>query len=501
MKATDYSFYMKMTELKNRLETNLTELKKQGKATDSIEDIQYAGTIEWIEIDSITNSEVPIYKDIYVSVQKTSDGNSITKYYDENMSEPIAIDFHDSNGIVATKSSIAYSLLEVANGKDFKSQFEDVKVRKKLSLSELENDLATLSRESGKSKEQILSILKEKDNELEKISRASGISKEEILSISNIDDIDKILKQDEDGKIQLENKQDSSLNNNTNTNKCEIKKDNPNIKQETDLNQKVNSRFTLGDVLGVPEDGKLVVVYSSAVKDNASTTRFTFLIKDKYGNFKPCENLEIAGGTRPTNDIYSSNYNGSNVQKNHVNSEYRVKSPLANERFVLTANTGTFGTIDLGIGQAPKMQGINEAPIVTTPLKTTSTYNTKPETKETLHSYKSGMYAADDRGKEASSHNDDCKLSVQNVDGKDNTGHQHESKLDFVHIDARLNELYAEKGCNEYFTFESFKLDFFKIYLKGNESPTESEFKNACQRYENEHSLTRENGHDVRRIY
>ena len=497
MKVTDYDFYIKMIELQNRLETNLAKLEKQGKIPNAIDDIQYAGTIDWIEIDSITNSEIPVYKEIYISIEKKSNGNIITKYYDENMSEPIAIDFHDSNGIVATKSSIAYSLLKTEDGKDFKSQFENIKVRKPLSLKELVNDISALSRESGMSKEQILSILKEKDDELEKISRVSGTSKEDILSISNIDDTDKSLKSDEKGKIILDNKQKPSLDDNANN--SEIKKDNPNIKQETDLNQKVNNRFTLGDVLGVPEDGKLVVVYSSAVKDNTSTTKFTFLIQEKDGNFKPCDNLELVGGTRPANDVYASNYDGSNVEKDHVNSEYIVKGPLANKRFVLTANTGSFGTIDLGIGQAPKLQGVNEAPIVTTPLKTTSTYNTHSETKETLHSYNSGMYSADDRGKEASSHTEDCKLTEQNVDGNTNTGHQHES--DFSHIDTRLSELYDEKGCNEYFTFESFRSDFFKTYLNGNESPTESEFENACKRYENEHSLTRDDEHGVRRIY
>lgn len=495
MKVRDYEFYIKMLELKNRLESNLNELKKQGKIPNTIEDIQYAGTIEWIEMDFITESEVPIYKDIYVSVEKKSDGDLVTKYYDENMSEPIAIDFHDSNGIVATQRSLEYSLMDIEEGKDFKSQLKDVKNREKLSLNDLEHDLEVLSKDSKISKEQILSILKEKHEELDRISATTGISREEIQSISSLEDIDKILEKNKDDKIELKDKKDSSPQNNNNQNDS-TRKDNPNIKQETDLVQKVNERYTLGDVLGVPDDCKLVVVYSTAVKDNNSSTKYTFLIKDNEGNFKSCDNLELVGGITPDNDVYSSNYNGSDVQKTKVNSAYRVKSPLANEGFILTAKTGSIGTVDLGIGQAPKMQGTNEAPIVTTPLKTTNTYNIQAETKETLLSYKSSRYAADDRGKEASSHDDNCKLTKEEVDGDTKTGEQHLDREQMSEIIVDLNLL--EIKSNEYSSTDTLLADLINTYLSGNDHPTKEEFLNACTRCENEHSLTRENGRQSR---
>lgn len=501
MKVIDYSFYVKMNELKNRLESTLNNLNNQVKDTTSIYDIQYAGSIAWIEIDSITNSEVPTYKDIYISVEKKSDGNIVTKYYDENLDEPIAIDFHDSNGIVATKKSIAYSLMNTGNGNDFSSQFKDVQNREKLSLNDLEHNLDVLSKETKMSKNQIITIIKEKFKELDDISDVTHISKEEIKSISEINNI----KKDKDDKIVLNEQNKSPLNNNK-SHKSE--KDNPNIKQETDLTQKINNKFTLGDVLGVPEGGKLVVVYSSAVKDNTSTTRFTFLIKNKDGQFKPCKNLELVGGANPSNDVYVSNYDGSNVEKSYANSEYRVKSPHSNEGFVLTAKTGTYGTVDLGIGQAPRLQGLNNSDtnLVTTPLKTTSTYNTKPETKETLLSYNAGRYAADERNKEAQTHEkDNCKLTQKNVDGKKDTGHQHyqdsiQAEEITNYIERKLQDLYTKKGYKEYYE-ETFKSKFFETYLKGNFYPSREEFDQACNNYMNEHPFTRENGHEIRSKY
>ena len=462
MQKIDYNIYTKMEELKKFL--NEKQLMK--KIPSEIEDIKFAGTIDWTEINPKDGTKIPSKKDIYICKEKDASGNIILKYFDENQK---CIAINSGNGIISTKESISYAL---NNNSDFLSELNNLDINNELSLNDVNNQLNRISEELNISKEQILSIAQVNYDFIKK-------NKDE-----NSDKIK--LKKDENTP---HNVQEKSQNNNT-------KKKRPNIKQETNLNQRINNKYTLGDILGVPEGGKLVTVYSSDVENNTSSTKFTFLIEDKDGNFMPCENLQLIGGNLPTNNVYSSNYDGTSVKMEQVNSMYRVKSPYSNENYVITADIGSMGTIDLGIGQAPRLQGMSSSKtaLVTAPLKTSSTYNTQTETKETLLSYHSGIYAADERSSEAKNHNDDCEITMYEVDGDITTGHQHSTyDVDEIdkNIDNMLIELYNEKG-DDYFSYDSFKSDFIKTYLNGNTTPDDEELASACKRCENEHSRTQD---------
>ena len=142
------------------------------------------------------------------------------------------------------------------------------------------------------------------------------------------------------------------------------------------------------------------------------------------------------------------------------------------------------------------MQGLNNSNtnLVTTPLKTTCTYNTQPITKEALLSYHSDRYAADKRNYEAKTHKgNDCKLTKEDVDGKINTGHKHSPD----YLKEKLNVLYEDIGFTQFFSFESFEKDFMNTYLKDNFQASKEEVDQACKNYSNEHYLTRENDNRV----
>ena len=493
MKPTDYTKYINMQELKEALEKRKQESIGTTFSNNvySIQDIEFAGSINWPEINPRTDEVMEEkVKDIYISIEKNFEGDYIIYYYDEEQNL-LAIDMQDNRGIMSTDKSIDYAFHEKNDIIDFQTQFKNLKTKDNLSLNELDAELDTISQELNIPKEQILSNLKEMNTDLEKISKELGISKEQIISVSKSLNSNSENKDKKDEKIKLkEDEEQSSNQKQENPQNKDQKKDNPNIKQETDLSQKVNEKYTLGDVLGVQEGEKLVAVYSSAVENNQTTTKFTFLIEDKDGNFSRCDNLQQIAGNSPTNDIYASNYNGYDVQKTNVNSMYQVKSPLSSENYVLTSNIGTMGTVDLGLGQAPKLKGINnsETSLVTTPLKTSSTYNTKTEVKENLLSYHSEKYKADKRSNEAKMHNDGCEITMYEVDGDTSTGHQH-STISDEEMDNMLQKLWQEKE-DEYFSYDSFTSDFFKTYLDNNLSPSAEEFDAACKRCENEHSRT-----------
>ena len=459
MENLDPNIYKKMEELKK-----FVTAKQKGEYKNN--DIIFVGSINWIEKDSITGKDFEIKKDIYISVENKSKDDFIFKYYDlDNKEKPNLLAVDQGNGIIPTVKNLEYSMQKRESNLDFKSQIQNLEAKKGISLNQT-------------------------NEELDKISKQFDMPKDKILAIANVDLDNQVTKKEEE-KIQLkENKEkENTLDENNKENRKEIKKNNPNIKQETDLNQKVNERYTLGDIIGETGGGKLVAVYSDAVENNTNSTKFTFLIKDKDGNFSRPKHLEQMSGTHPTNDVYASNYDGSRVTKTHVDSSYKIN----NNNYALTVKIGTMGDLDLGLSQRSIYQGEEKAPLMTVPLKTSQTYNTRPEVKEKLLAYHSehGRSAADVRAKEARSHDDECELTMYEVDGDPETGHKHEDDhytMPKEKMENMLIKLYEEKQ-DQYFTYDSFKDDFYKTYLKENFDPTQEEFDNALKRCEDDRPL------------
>ena len=380
--------YNKMAELKEQLKSN---------------DIAYLGTLSMNEIDKATNKKIQNTYDIYVSIEENNTG-FIYKFYN-NDSKLLAIK-DNNNGILPTEE-----FLHILNKDDLK-QLSDFIYSQENSFNQINQDL-------------------------EKISFTTGISKEEILAVSETDAFYRNSKEtsENDEKIHLkDDKNDKENNKNTKTSQEQDSKSKAKIealeKQSTDLNQKVSETETLGDILGIHEGGKLVAVYSDSIENGTkNNTRFTFLLKDADGNYSEIPNIEQAGGINPNTDVAQSNENGDNVKKDDVNSIYRIKGP-GNIEYLLTANIGPYGTIELGIGQRDKTQGIDESDLVTTPLKTSSTYYTTRQTREAINSSRHGTYQSTKRSNESGKHNDKCEITKDNVDGKEDTGHQHHAETD-----------------------------------------------------------------------
>lgn len=407
-------------------------------------------------------------------------GNSITIYYNDD--KPIAYDFDDGRGLFLSKK---YSSME--NSSNFPYQYKFTKTIAE--LEKFEKDLESSAQSMNISKEELIENMKENISELDKMSKVLGTSKENIHAASSYNFPTPKDKKD-DEKIHLEEKT-TSTNTNEPSNK-QKNEDNPNIKQEADLSQKVNDKYSLGDILGVPEGGKLVTVYSSAVENNKNNTRFTFLIKHPDGHYSSCENLQQIGGKNPTNDVFVSNRDGSNVEKTHVNSAFKT----ADGKYLLTAKYGTMGELDLGISQAAEREATNEQAITEYNLKTHNNYNTHRNVKEALLSYHSEKYRADKRSEEAKDFSTivdekgNIKMTLDNIDGDTSTGVQ---KIDYDLRKDMLMQLYEEKGSMEYFEYDSFEKDFIETYLKGNTEASDTEFESAIKRCESEHSRTQNN--------
>ena len=383
----DSSIYNTMKEL-------LTEYRI------SSNNIYYYGSVTILEKDLATNKNVPTTNDIFLLIQ--------------GFKEHPIYNFVDKSGnIIATDRGYGHGVLPTKDYADILSA----------------EDLSMMNKFEPSNSHSLYYI----DNQLDAISKKLRIPKEEILAVSETDAFYRNSKEtsENDEKIHLkDDKNDKENNTTTKTGQEQDSKSKAKIealeKQSTDLNnQMVSDKDTLGDILGIHEGGKLVAVYSDSIENGTkNNTRFTFLLKDADGNYSEIPNIEQAGGINPNTDVAQSNENGDNVKKEDVNSIYRIKGP-GNIEYLLTANIGPYGTIELGIGQRDKTQGIDESDLVTTPLKTSSTYYTNRQTRESINSSRHGISQATKRSTEASKHNAECKMTKDDVDGYEQTGHQH----------------------------------------------------------------------------
>ena len=382
----DSSLYNTMKEL-------LTEYKI------SSSNIYYYGSVTILGKDLATNKNIQTTNDIFLLIQ------GFKKH-------PIYNFVDKSGNIIATDRGYGHGVLPTKDYADILSA----------------EDLSMMNKFEPSNSHSLYYI----DNQLDAISKKLRIPKEEILAVSETDEFYKNSKETSENneKIHLkDDKNDKNSNKNTKTSQEQDSKSKAKIealeKQSTDLNQKVSETETLGDILGIHESGKLVAVYSDSIENGTkNNTRFAFLLKDANGNYSEIPNIEQSGGINPNTDVAQSNENGDNVKKEDVNSIYRIKGP-GNIEYLLTANIGPYGTIELGIGQRDKTQGIDESDLVTTPLKTSSTYYTNRQTRESINSSRHGITQATERSKEAGKHNDECKMTKDEVDGNEQTGHQH----------------------------------------------------------------------------
>lgn len=445
------SIYKQMSELQEIRDSN---------------DVAFLGAIQIDEIDTATKKQVKNTYDIFVSLEDGPYG-PIFKFYNKDK-ESIAVNLNDGRGTLPTSKFVDKLPPESLK------ELDEFSYLPENSLNKVNYDLEQVEKALGIPKE--------------KIRAMSEVSGEKEKTAENQKDDDKIHLKDEkeDGNLQEANKEKTPE---------EEKKLQALEKQQTSLSQKVDDRHTLGELLGVPGSGTLVAVYSDSIENGSdkNSTKFSFLIKDKDGNYTECPNIEQVGGTTPDAQVAASSYDGSDVQTSQVNSLYRIKSS-SNIEYMLTAKIASQGTIDLGIGQRDRTQGVNSQNLttVTTPLKTTSTYYTTTDTREAINDTRDGNKQATRRAEEGQTHIDaNCEHSSKDeFDGDRNTGHAHDEEENEIPeeqmlTDRQLDEI-AQKILDEnpeidrVFTQNEVKERFLKNYKDSNNKKPEEIAENTA---------------------
>lgn len=277
------------------------------KRTDFTKDIRFLGTLTSDEKSS--NGDVKVTRDIFMIIDEMPDGTIIQKFYDNDKN---FIAGCDKDGKIYPASEFASEDLS------FLGQLEGLNMHQGISLEEL-------------------------DSQLERISKELGISKADILSMSEADLEQKVNDKVGD-KITLdpEREDENAINSN------ESALNNISTKQEIKLDNKVDDRHSLGDILGVNAGSKLIAVYSDSIQNNRNTTRFSFIIQNADGSLEPADMLEQVGGKDSDKSIYEVNRDGSKVERQNINSSYAIKSPIVRDG-ILTARIGSMGYIELRI--------------------------------------------------------------------------------------------------------------------------------------------------------
>lgn len=381
------------------------------KDQKDLKDIMYCGKLELTETDKTTNQKLKIIKDVYIPIEKNNDvGEIFFKILDEN-GDVMAVQ-SKSGFLPSTKYLDLFNSPENANSLSILKEYAS---REGLTLNSMEKELDKISKELNLSKKEILAISKTSyDDEIHKDNNKE--ENEENLEEEKIH----LKEENQEDKKEEEQKQNEKALDRINT------------KQKASLSQKVDGVNTLGSILNIPSSGELYVVYSDDIYGNTNNTRFSFLIKDSDGNFTQPENLKQISGNHSSLNIAESNRDGSNITQKQVYSSYMIKG-TNNIEYVITANIGTHGTIDLGLGQIDKTQGTNskDSTAITVPIETTNTfYQTQREVKDDLVNPREGTYQATERVNELEEHKQagcDKNLTSKELDGDKSTGHLHEN--------------------------------------------------------------------------
>ncbi len=354
------------------------------KKTDFTKDIEFLGSITSDE--NTTSGKVGVTRDIFMLIDEMPDGTVVKKFYDNDKN---FIAGCDKDGKIYPGAEFASSDLS------FLGQLENLTQVQGISLDEM-------------------------DKHLEKVAKSIGVSKKDILSMSEVE-LDKKVQEKAGTQISLDDDNpDESKEGHDKSNENAL--NNISSKQEIKLDNKIDDKHTLGDVLGVPIGCKLIAVYSNSIADNKNTTKFSFIIQNADGSLKPADMLEQVGGKESDKSVYETNRDGSEVEKQSVKSSYAINSPIV-KNGILTARIGSMGYIELGYGQIDRTSNRDA---FTQKLETDHTRYTTYEVREEFSS-KNGIDNIPENMDEIRSHEEvGCSnLSLDEADGNRNTGHSH----------------------------------------------------------------------------
>ena len=314
-------------------------------------------------------------------------GTIVKKYYDENQN------------FIAGRGADG----ELFAGKDYFK--EDFGI-----LSEIES----LDEEQGIS-------FTELDQMIDEVCAKLGISKSDILTLSTVE-LDTKINSKGSENLTLSQDENNNLNQDEISKQNENTLENINAKQEIDLNEKIDDKLTLGEILGVPNGSKLIAVDSNVIQDNENTTRFTCLIKTPNGELQNADMLNQIGGKDSDKNIYETNRDGSKVEEKQVQSSYAIDSPLI-EHGILTIRIGQMGTLEIGYGQ---MDRTSHKDAFTQRLETREMYPVTSKVKNEFSQSK-GTDNIPNKIDEIEKHKKhNCNnMTISETDGNPHTGHLH----------------------------------------------------------------------------
>lgn len=354
------------------------------KKTGFTKDIEFLGSITSEE--NTSTGKVGVTRDIFMLIDEMPDGTIVKKFYDNDKN---FIAGCDKEGKIYPSAEFASSDLS------FLGQLENLTQVQGISLNEM-------------------------DEHLERIAKTIGVSKKDVLSMSEID-LEQKVKEKETPQLSLsKDDEEKGMEEQDKSNKDAL--DNIASKQEVKLDNKIDDRHTLGDVLGVPAGSKLIAVYSNSIADNKNTTKFSFIIQNADGSLEPADMLEQVGGKESDKSVYETNRDGSEVEKQSVKSSYAINSPIV-KNGILTARIGSMGYIELGYGQIDRTSNKDA---FTQKLETEHTRYTTYEVREEFSS-KNGIDNIPENMDEIRTHEEaGCKnLTLDEADGNRRTGHVH----------------------------------------------------------------------------
>lgn len=226
---------------------NLLKIKGSDKA-----DIKYLGIIS-VPTDTKTGKAM-ITKDLFVLIDTFPDGSPLIRYYDESGK---LLAGRGDDGMLFVSSGLSNEDI------GFLDEIDNIDETQEISLNEL-------------------------DKELDKVSKALGISKDKILSMSKVE-LDTAI--DQSDKKQLDLSDDKVLSQNEIDEQNKDVLENLEVKQEIDLDKKIDDRYTLADVFDVQAGSELIVVDSDEIEDNENTTRFSCAIRTPDGKIQSADML------------------------------------------------------------------------------------------------------------------------------------------------------------------------------------------------------------------
>ena len=302
-------------------------------------------------------------------------------------------------------------------------------------------------------KEGILDLNEIENERLEELARELGIDVEDIQKLAEIDankEIDKWhekLTNEQIEELQEEGIEPGDeeyrrylLDHGLSIPKEEIEKG-ISTKSEINTNQKVTDKDTIASLLNVEERGyvKIAVVYSDKLKDNENTTGFTFVGIKSDGSAEKIDTLEQAYGNNPTQNVQTMSRDGSKIEKDKVNSRFKIKG---RDEEQLAVNIGQMGTIEPKFVRAPRQEGEKAISI---PIETQNVRPTTREVREYMNSSKNANMK--DNIKNIEEHQKEKCNEVNERNTNDNPNDDtHNHKFDQKYINECVDRLIEKYG-------------------------------------------------------